>query len=116
MNDIYDKGYDYIEMMDVIDESLTATLQTLNGKISGDSTFRSSVTGYSFSDLYREYELLQNIEVPKITAQILAGKITKNRDILLAKYRNRNNDLSIENSASEQEVEKIMGSSIPMCR
>lgn len=109
MNDIYDKGYDYIEMMDVIDESLTATLQTLNGKISGDSTFRSSVTGYSFSDLYREYELLQNIEVPKITAQILAGKITKNRDILLAKYRNRNNDLSIENSASEQEVEKIMG-------
>ena len=109
VNDIYDKGYDYIEMMDVIDESLTATLQTLNGKISGDSTFRSSVSGYSFSDLYREYELLQNIEVPKITAQILAGKITKNRDILLAKYRNRNNDLSIENSASEQEVEKIMG-------
>lgn len=109
VNDIYDKGYDYIEMMDVIDESLTATLQTLNGKISGDSMFRSSVTGYSFSDLYREYELLQNIEVPKITAQILAGKITKNRDILLAKYRNRNNDLSIENSASEQEVEKIMG-------
>lgn len=109
VNDIYDKGYDYIEMMDVIDESLTVTLQTLNGKISGDSTFRSSVTGYSFSDLYREYELLQNIEVPKITAQILAGKITKNRDILLAKYRNRNNDLSIENSASEQEVEKIMG-------
>ena len=109
VNDIYDKGYDYIEMMDVIDESLTATLQTLNGKISGDSTFRSSVTGYSFSDLYREYELLQNIEVPKITAQILAGKITKNRDILLAKYRNRNNDLSIENSGSEQEVEKIMG-------
>lgn len=109
VNDIYDKGYDYIEMMDVIDESLTATLQTLNGKISGDSTFRSSVTGYSFSDLYREYELLQNIEVPKITAQILAGKITKNRDVLLAKYRNRNNDLSIENSASEQEVEKIMG-------
>ena len=109
VNDIYDKGYDYIEMMDVIDESLTATLQTLNGKISGDSMFRSSVTGYSFSDLYREYELLQNIEVPKITAQILAGKITKNRDILLATYRNRNNDLSIENSASEQEVEKIMG-------
>ena len=109
VNDIYDKGYDYIEMMDVIDESLTATLQTLNGKISGDSTFRSSETGYSFSDLYREYELLQNIEVPKITAQILAGKITKNRDILLAKYRNRNNDLNIENSASEQEVEKIMG-------
>ena len=109
VNDIYTKGYDYIEMMDVIDQSLTATLETLNDKISGDSTFRSSVTGYTFADLYREYELLQNIEVPKITAQILSGKITKDRDILLNKYRNRNNDLDITNNATELEIQKIMG-------
>ena len=109
INDIYDKGYDYLEMMDVIDESLTATLQTLDAKISGDSAFRSSETGYSFADLFREYELLQNIEVPKITAHILADKVTKNRDILLAKYRNRNNTVTIENNASEQEIQKIMG-------
>ena len=109
VNDIYDKGYDYIEMMDVIDDSLTDTLETLDGKMSGDSAFRSSRTGYSFSDLFREYELLQDIEVPKITAQILSGKVTKDRDILLHKYRNRNNDLSIENSASELEIQKIMG-------
>lgn len=108
INDIYDKDYDYLEMMDVIDDSLTATLQTLNDKISGDSAFRSSETGYSFADLFREYELLQNIEVPKITAQILADKVTKNRDILLAKYRNRNNTVTIENNASEQEIQKIM--------
>ena len=109
VNDIYTKGYDYIEMMDVIDQSLTATLETLNDKISGDSTFRSSVTGYTFADLYREYELLQNIEVPKITAQILSDKITKDRDILLNKYRNRNNDLDITNNATELEIQKIMG-------
>ena len=109
VNDIYTKGYDYIEMMDVIDQSLTATLETLNDKISGDSTFRSSVTGYTFADLYREYELLQNIEVPKITAQILSDKITKDRDILLNKYRNRNNDLDITNNATEIEIQKIMG-------
>ena len=109
VNDIYTKGYDYIEMMDVIDQSLTATLETLNDKISGDSTFRSSVTGYTFADLSREYELLQNIEVPKITAQILSDKITKDRDILLNKYRNRNNDLDITNNATELEIQKIMG-------
>ena len=108
VNDIYTKGYDYIEMMNVIDQSLTNTLETLSSKISGDSTFRSSVTGYTFSDLYREYELLQNIEVPKITAKILAGKVTKDRDILLNKYRNRNNDLTISNNASELEIQKIM--------
>lgn len=109
VNDIYSKGYDYIEMMDVIDDSLTTTLAVLDGKVSGDSAFRSSETGYSFSDLFWEYDLLQKIEVPKITAKILAGKITKNRDVLLNKYRNRNNDLSIENTASDEEIEKIKG-------
>lgn len=109
VNDLYEKSYDYIEMMDVIDDSLTDTLETLDGKMSGDSTFRSSVTGYSFSDLFREYELLQNIEVPKITAMILSGKVTKDRDILLNKYRNRNNDLTIENNTSELEIQKIIG-------
>lgn len=109
VNDIYSKGYDYIEMMDVIDDSLTATLAVLDGKVSGDSAFRSSETGYSFSDLFWEYDLLQKIEVPKITAKILASKITKNRDVLLNKYRNRNNDLSIENTASDEEIEKIKG-------
>lgn len=109
VNDIYSKGYDYIEMMDVIDDSLTTTLGVLDGKVSGDSAFRSSETGYSFSDLFWEYDLLQKIEVPKITAKILAGKITKNRDVLLNKYRNRNNDLSIENTASDEEIEKIKG-------
>ena len=109
VNEIYSKGYDYLEMMDVIDDSLTTTLAVLDGKVSGDSAFRSSETGYSFSDLFWEYDLLQKIEVPKITAKILAGKITKNRDVLLNKYRNRNNDLSIENTASDEEIEKIKG-------
>lgn len=109
VNDIYSKGYDYIEMMDVIDDSLGATLEVLDGKVSSDSSFRSSETGYSFSDLFWEYDLLQKIEVPKITAKILANKITKNRDVLLNKYRNRNNDLSIENTASDEEIQKIKG-------
>lgn len=109
VNDIYSKGYDYIEMMDVIDDSITTTLGTLDGKISGDSKFRSSSTGSSFSDLFWEYQLLQNIQVPKITAEILANKVTKNRDVLLNKYRNRNNNLAIENSASEEETQKILG-------
>ena len=109
INDIYSKGYDYIEMMDVIDDSITTTLGTLDGKISGDSKFRSSSTGSSFSDLFWEYQLLQNIQVPKITAEILANKVTKDRDVLLNKYRNRNNNLAIENNASEEETRKILG-------
>ena len=108
VNDIYTKNYDYIEMMDVIDDSIAMTLETLSGKISGTSTFRSSETGYSFSDLYREYKLLYDVEVPQITAKILVGKVTRNREVLLSKYRNRNNDLVINTEASKEEVDKIL--------
>ena len=118
VNDIYSKGYDYIEMMDVIDDSLTSTLLTLNSKISGDSSFRSSTTGYSFSDLYREYELLQNIQVPKITAKILASKITKNRDVLLNKYRNRTGTTACPSTIPprRRKFKKFSASSTPMWR
>lgn len=109
ISDIYEKNYDYIEMIDVISNSLLDTRESLSVKINADEDFRSFKTGYSFSDLYEEFELLRSTEVPKIAAEILTAQITKDRDVLLAKYRNTNNDLSIENVASSEEVEKIKG-------
>lgn len=109
INDIYGKGYDYIEMMDVISASLNDTMEVLASKIGFDGSFRSYKTGYSFSDLFSEFELLSEIEVPKISADIVHNQITKDRDVLLAKLRNENNDLAIENEASVTEIEKIKG-------
>lgn len=109
INDIYSKGYDYIEMMEVIDNSLDATLTFLDKKIQDNDSFRSYETGYTFSDLYREFDLLRQIDVPKLSADILHRQITKGRDVLLAKYHNRNNDLTIENNASTMEIDKIKG-------
>ena len=45
----------------------------------------------------------------QLFSEILAGQVTKDRDLLLEKYRNRNNDLSISNSAVAFEIEKIRG-------
>lgn len=108
INDIYSKGYDYIEMMEVIDASLKETLATLEDKMEMNNGYRSYDTGYAFVDLYNEFNLLKNIEVPKITADILNRTITKNRDVLVAKYKNRNNDLEISNDVWSKETEKII--------
>lgn len=108
IGDIYLKSYDYIEMMDLVDSSLDSVLSTLNSKISSNDTFRSTKTGYSFSDLYSEFSYLRNIESPKITADILKGKVTKDKEVLLTKYQKRNADLDIEMGTSEVEVEKII--------
>ena len=108
INDIYSKGYDYIEMMEVIYDSLELTMDVVSEKSGLNEGFRSYTTGYSFSDLYDEFALLQQVEVPKLSADILNRKITKDKDVLLAKYGNRNNDLDIANDAAEQEVERLM--------
>ena len=105
--DIYDKGYDYIEMMEVIDDSLLLTMDHISKKISMNDEFRANDTGYAFTDLYREFALIQNIEVPRITADILYRQITKDRDLLLTKYNNRNNDIEIANTVTVDQVEKI---------
>ena len=107
INDIYQKGYDYIEMMEVIDDSLEQTMERLNSKAELSNEFRAYSTGYSFLDLYREFDFIRNVEVPEITSDILSQKITKDRDVLLAKYRERNNDMDIQNTGSSEEIEKI---------
>lgn len=109
INDIYTKGYDYIEMLEVIDSSLDAVLETLEAKSEVNDEFRSYETGYSFRDLYREFDLLQSIEVADLTADILNQKITKDRDVLLAKYRERNNAMSIENGGAVETISKLQG-------
>lgn len=107
INDIYSKGYDYIEMTEVIDASLATVQDYLSGKINSEESFRAYSTGYSFDDLYDEFTFIKTIKLPRISAQILANKISKDKDVLLEKYKNRNNDLDISNETAEKEINRI---------
>ena len=109
VSDITTKGYDYLEMAEVMDDTLTSITERLMDKVVWNEEFRSSRTGMSFQDLKDEFEFIQDVEVRQLFSEILAGRVTKDRDLLLEKYRNRNNDLSISNSAAAFEIEKIRG-------
>jgi GGDEF domain-containing protein len=109
VSDITSKGYDYLEMAEVMDDTLTNITRHLTDKIEWNGEFRSSRTGRSFQDLKDEFQFIQDVEVRQLFSEILAGRITKDRDLLLEKYRNRNNDLSIANNAAAFEIEKIRG-------
>ena len=54
-----------------------------------------------------EFQFIRDVELRQLFSEILAGKITKNRDLLLNKYKNRNNNLEISNSASSFEIDRI---------
>ena len=107
INDIYKKDYDYIEMTDMIETSLNETLESLNKKIERSDGFRAAENGYTFSDLYNEFEYIKNIKLPRITAQILSEGLAKDKEVLISKYERKNAELEIENHASSIEVEKL---------
>ena len=114
---IYDTDYDYIEMIEIIDESVGNIMDNLGTR--RDLDFRSTDTGYSFGDLEGEFSLLMNIDISDIYAYILENKITKDQDVLLSKYENRIKDYSLENNASQSGIDgidEIINSYVDMMR
>lgn len=109
VSDVTSKGYDYLEMAEVMDDTLTSITEDLSNKVEWNGEFRSSRTGRSFQDLKDEFEFIRDVEVRQLFSEILAGRITRDRDALLDKYRNRNQGLIISNSAASFEIEKLQG-------
>lgn len=109
VSDITSKGYDYLEMAEVMDETLENIVDHLTDKSGWNEDFRSSTTGCSFRDLLDEFEFIKEVEVRELLSEILEGRVTKDRDLLLDKYKNRNNNLEISNKAASFEIDKIRG-------
>lgn len=107
LSEIYTKNYDYIEMMEKIDDVTKETMEELSGRAASDETFRSVKTGYSFYDLYYRFELIRENVLSDIFAEILDKKITKDQDVLLSKYSNRISEYEIENIKYDDESDEI---------
>ncbi|MDO4340590.1 MAG: diguanylate cyclase [Eubacteriales bacterium] len=107
LSEIYTKNYDYIEMMEKIDEVTKTTMESISGRAAADEQFRSVESGYSFYDLYYRFDLIRKNVLSDIFAEILNKKITKDQDILLSKYNNRISEYGLENIKNNDESEEI---------
>lgn len=79
-------NYDYLDMALMLDDNISAIISNLNKYYERDDTFRSSTTGYTFSDMVKEYKYLQNFELAEILTDITKGQITTNKDLLIKRY------------------------------
>ncbi len=103
-------NYDYIEWAEILDSFIKDDLDYLS-KMSSQKS-RSSTTGYTFKDLYNEYNLIYTIYLPALYADILDHRVTRNRDLLVSRYQYRinQNDLEIRNyEEALSVVENIIG-------
>lgn len=102
-----ESSYDYIEAIEVIETNVENTLLKLSKNAQNNWEFRSFVSGYSFNDLYRELSLIAGNDIPNIYAYILNNKISKDENILIAKYQKRIKDYNIDNESIKREIADI---------
>ena len=99
--------YDYLEIIETIDSAVRTTYETLGEYVEGNVSFVSAANGYSFNDLYQEFNLLRSDEIPEVYAYILNNTLTKDKDVLLSKYQNRIEEYNISNETWQAQIDDI---------
>ena len=101
-------SYDYSEAIEVLTTSLS-TMSTYVKQISKDdkTRFRSSVTGYTFDDLYEGIETIKSIDLDKVSSYVNVNNLTKDRDSSIAYYEYRIKTLTRRKTSIEEQLVSV---------
>lgn len=108
LHDLENSNYDYIEMMEIIEENIGNTVLTLNARSSGGAYYRATSTGKSFADLASEFYFIQSVKLSQLYSDILENQITRDKNLLISNYKERINGYNISNSAEEKKIEDVL--------
>lgn len=91
--------YDYIEYAEVLNNFVSGNRDYLIKASGFWPQFRSTATGCSFSDLLEETNVIYDVYIPSLYAQILKNHVTNDGEVLQLKYQHRieDNNLKIAN-------------------
>lgn len=101
-------SYDYTEAIEVLRTSLD-TLSKYVQQLSKDdiTRFRSSVTGYTFDDLYEAVETVKSIDLDKVSSYINVNNLTKDKNASIAYYEYRINELGRKQTSTEEQLKSV---------
>lgn len=96
---LYDHDYDYLEMVEYIDQSVEETINALYLRDAAYPYYRSTETGTSFDDLIDAFDFVRTVTLRDLYSQIYRYQITKSRSLLSATYNTRidNNTITAAN-------------------
>ncbi len=105
------EDYDYAQSLDILDDSLLSLRKYVKTLSNEDTTrFRSSVTGYTFDDLYQAINTLRGVDLDQISSIISINNVTKDKDQALAYYEYRIKALERQQSQYEEQLASVMDS------
>ena len=108
LTEINSANYDYIEMMEIIDSSVESTLEAFARRTANGNNFRAASTGMSFSDLTDRFYYIQSVDISKLFSKILEHQVTKDKNLLTAKYRERISNNQITGDAEEEKIQDVL--------
>lgn len=100
--------YDYLEMMELIDNGIDDTVKTLYQRTEQNQYYRSTNTGMSFSDLADKFNYIRSVKVSELFSKIYKYQITKNKSVLISDYTTRIDNNNISNTKEESIVKDIV--------
>ncbi len=108
VNSLDISGYDYTEAIEVLKTSLDALSNYVNQLSTNDLTrFRSSITGYTFDDLYEAVETVKSIDLDKVSSYINANNLTKDKNASMDYYEYRINELTRLKTSTEEQLTSV---------
>ena len=102
------QGYDYIEQAKILNNTVAQITANLGNCQAAHPEFVSSTTGLSLSDLLDEYNYVSDVEIPYLFSEILGGKLTQNREVLLKKYQERYNTYVMDGDVDSEKVAAVL--------
>lgn len=101
-------SYDYTEAIEVLKTSLNTLSKYVQQLSKDDMTrFRSSVTGYTFDDLYEAVETVKSIDLDKVSSFINVNNLTKDKNSSIAYYEYRINELNRNKTSLEEQLASV---------
>ena len=90
---LLEKGYDFYECIYILENDTNEMLNHLKAKRDKYPDYRSSVTGYSYSDLCDIYKEFTDYVIPSLYAKVIDGPQVIDGDILRKKLTNQIKEL-----------------------
>ena len=95
--------YDYIEIVTIFKLRLTNLANLLASKIKTVGFFKSEKNGLSFSDIKFDSQIIIDVELASAEAVIKNLNLTRDKNILIGKYKNQLRDIGLQISKKESE-------------
>lgn len=108
LSEIYNGSYDYIEMLDIIEENIMETTQSLQAYSESEPYYRAVSTGVSYSDLLGEFNIIRSVDISILYSKILQYQISKDKDLLMDTYREKIKNYEISNDTEEEQIEDVV--------